>query len=76
MTASIDIGNSRPDKFKSLAKHPAIEEIEDNGIAEEGRFFVHLIEGYQWGVPYEGRSKSFASIKDAREMLKRIERKD
>lgn len=54
-------------------KDRRIDEIEDGGM-EEGRFFVHLKAGFDWGTdPYNViRSRSFGSRKEVLEALKDV----
>ena len=74
MTARIDIRHSfRPASFKKLAEHPAVEEI-DNFSMDEGRFFVHLKDGYEYAPNGYGQKgiMSFGSIKEANAELKKV----
>lgn len=63
--------------MKSLLKHPAVQEVDGEGL-DDGRFFVHLKDGWDWCYDPHSvtRSKSFSSVKEAREWLKRIKRTD
>lgn len=56
---------------KALLKHEAVREVEDEGM-DEGRFFVHLKQGWLWTYDdkNKGRSKSFGSLNEARHGLK------
>lgn len=60
-------------QFASLMKDPRVIDAEDEG-ADEGRFFVHLREGFDWCIdPKEvRRSASFGSMAEARAALRRV----
>lgn len=52
---------------------PRIEEIENAGM-DEGRFFVHLKNGYSWSIDprYACVSKSFGNVRDLRNALRHV----
>lgn len=65
--ARVEIVHSfRPSQFDKLARHPAVAEIENVGM-DEGCFFVHLREGFEYapnGYGHKG-TMSFTSLRDA-----------
>lgn len=51
-----------------------VHEVENGGM-DEGRFFVHLLDGLSYPQPYFGqRTKSFGDYREAAAMLKRVVR--
>ena len=76
MTAQINITHSfKPQQFKKLAEHPAVIEIE-NVSMDEGRFFVHLKDGYQYAQNGYGLQSimSFGSVMEAKLELAKVEK--
>jgi len=53
--------------MQRLKAHPAVQDVDCEGL-DEGRFFVHLKQGYDWKTDPQQvvRTRSFDSIKDAR----------
>lgn len=71
MTAKINLDNRmNPERFQSLAKHPALDEIENIGT-DDGEFFIHLKSDYEFGPNGYGvkGTQCVSSIKEAREWL-------
>lgn len=69
--AKIDIRHSfRPSQFYNLARHPAINQIENVNM-DEGRFFIHLNEGFEYAPNGYGYKKcmSFGSVREARKEI-------
>jgi hypothetical protein len=58
---------------RALKADRRVEDVEDEGM-DEGRFFVHLRPGFDWGTdPFEAiRTKSFGSFAEAHRALKRV----
>lgn len=75
MLAKLDLeqGTFSESKFRVLRKNPHVDEIENHGM-EDGRFFVHLKEGLNWGGCYDDCStRSFDNITEAKYALKSVE---
>jgi hypothetical protein len=72
-TAKIDVDDRyKKTFFQALARHPAIEEIDNHGM-DDGRFFVHLKPNFRWYPETEDHcTMSFGSISEARQELKWI----
>jgi len=61
--------NWKSNAMLKLKAHPAVDEVEDEGM-DEGRFFVHLKCGLDWNVEQEVRqSLSFSSAVKALKVL-------
>ena len=60
-------------RFEHLASHFAVDEIENMDM-DDGVFFVHLKEGYEYGENGYGHkhTMSFTSIPEARKELKKV----
>lgn len=74
MNAKINTdGRFNPQKFQSLSKHPALDEIENHGC-DDGEFFIHLKSDYEFGPNGYGNKGTYcaSSIKEAREWLNNI----
>lgn len=56
-----------------IAEHPAIAEIE-NVSMDEGRFFVHLNEGFEYAPNGYGQISvmSFGSVREARKEIGKV----
>jgi hypothetical protein len=57
-----------------LMADPRVDDVEDEGIAEPGRFFVHLKRQWYWSDdPWDRsrQSKSFASFSEAKAGLRK-----
>ncbi len=57
-------------QMRKLNSYDSVDEVEDEGM-DEGRFFIHLIEGYDWRADPRQvtRTKSFDNYNDARYWL-------
>ena len=61
------VANLTSQQLRKLNSYDAVEDIED-GALDDGRFFIHLRDGYDWHAdPHQiQRTKSFDSYSDAR----------
>lgn len=59
--------------MRSLLRDKRVSEVGGEGM-DEGRFFVHLKEGFDWNSDPHNimKSKSFGSVREAREGLKGV----
>lgn len=67
------ISRTQVEKLKATGK---VDDVENEGM-DEGRFFVHLTQAWEYPPPYYGqRTKSFGSFREAQAMVKRAIRKE
>jgi len=74
----VQLFDIKESKYPSLDNDYRIDEVEgEEGGFEEGRIIIHLKKEWCWPPPYSSksdplRSKSFASYRDAKAMLRRV----